>query len=153
MRLLAWNIRQGGGSRLARIADALVARDADILVLSEYRGGESATRLLAGLHALGYRYVTRVAPPPKRNGVPIAARCAFREHGSIGGGLSEPYRTMPVTSRIDVHESERVVVLQKLEAWDLPGNKSRRRCSWHRFSSISLQTANYRRHLAILDAR
>jgi hypothetical protein len=29
---------------------------------------------------------------------------------------------MPVTSRIDVHESERVVVLQKLEAWDLPGN-------------------------------
>jgi hypothetical protein len=35
MRLLAWNIRQGGGWRLARIADALVARDADILVLSE----------------------------------------------------------------------------------------------------------------------
>jgi exonuclease III len=122
MRLLAWNMRQGGGSRLARIADALVARDADILGLSEYRGGESATRLLAGLHALGYRYVIRVAPPPKRNGVPIAARCAFREHGSIGSGLPEPYRTMPVTSRIDVYESERVVVLQKLEAWDLPGN-------------------------------
>ena len=60
-------------------------------VLSEYRGGKSATRLLAGLHALGYRYVTRVAPPPKRNGVPIAARCAFREHGSMGSGLPEPY--------------------------------------------------------------
>jgi hypothetical protein len=39
VRLLAWNIRQGGGSRLSRIADALAHRDADILVLSEYRAG------------------------------------------------------------------------------------------------------------------
>jgi endonuclease/exonuclease/phosphatase family metal-dependent hydrolase len=45
MRLLAWNIRQGGGSRLGRIADALARHEADILVLSEYRGGESAARL------------------------------------------------------------------------------------------------------------
>jgi len=33
--LLAWSIRQGGGSRLARIADALARQDADILVLSD----------------------------------------------------------------------------------------------------------------------
>ena len=32
MRLLAWNIRQGGGSRLPRIADALARHEADILV-------------------------------------------------------------------------------------------------------------------------
>ena len=30
--------------------------------------------------------------------------------------------TMPVVSRIDVHESERVVVLQQFEAWHLPDN-------------------------------
>jgi hypothetical protein len=53
MRLLAWNIRQGGGSRLLRIADALKRHDADIVVLSEYRGGPSAPRLVAALHALG----------------------------------------------------------------------------------------------------
>jgi len=92
MRLLAWNIRQGGGSRLARIADALARRDADILVLSEYRGGESAVRLRARLDALGYRYVTKLTRPPSRNGVLIAARCSFREHGSVGSGLPEPYR-------------------------------------------------------------
>jgi exonuclease III len=96
MRLLAWNILQGGGSRLARIADALAHRDADILVLSEYRGGESAVRLLAGLDALGYRYVTQLTPPPSRNGVLIAARCAFREHGSVGRRLPEPYRMVSV---------------------------------------------------------
>jgi len=39
MRLLAWNIRQGGGSRLPRIAEALKRHDADIVILSEYRGG------------------------------------------------------------------------------------------------------------------
>jgi hypothetical protein len=92
MLLLAWNIRQGGGSRLARIADALARQDADILVLSEYRGGEAATRLLAAMDTLGYRHVTKLAPPPNRNGVLIASRCAFREHGAIGYGLPEPYR-------------------------------------------------------------
>ena len=96
MRLLAWNIRQGGGSRLARIADALARHDADIVVLSEYRGGDSATRLFAALDRLGYRHVTQLAPPPSRNGVLIAARCAFHEHGAIGSGLPEPYRMVRV---------------------------------------------------------
>jgi len=43
-RLLAWNIGQGGGARLTRIADALARQDADILVLSEYRGGDAPAR-------------------------------------------------------------------------------------------------------------
>jgi exodeoxyribonuclease III len=96
MRLLAWNIRQGGGSRLARIADALEHHQADILVLSEYRGSPSAMRLLAELDALGYRYTTTLVPPPGRTGVLIAARCAFCEHGTVGAGLDEPYRMVSV---------------------------------------------------------
>jgi exonuclease III len=91
-RLLAWNIRQGGGSRLARIAEALMRQDADILILSEYRGGASATRLLAALARLGYRHLTTPAPPPSRTGVLIAARCRFQEHRTIGNALPEPYR-------------------------------------------------------------
>jgi exonuclease III len=90
MRLLAWNIRQGGGSRLARIADALAHHEADILVLSEYRGGEAAARLRATLKVLGYRHATAFAPPPSRSGVLIAARCAFCDHGEGDGGLPEP---------------------------------------------------------------
>jgi exodeoxyribonuclease-3 len=96
MRLLAWNIRQGGGSRLARIADALARHEADILVLSEYRGGEAAGRLRAALALLGYRYATAIDPPPGRSGVLIAARCAFRDHGPVGFGLPEPYRMVGV---------------------------------------------------------
>ncbi len=96
MRLLAWNIRQGGGSRLARITSALEHHEADILVLSEFRGGQSAARLLAALDALGYRYATTLMPPPGRTGVLIAARCPFREHGMVGIGVPEPYRMVSV---------------------------------------------------------
>jgi hypothetical protein len=42
MRLLAWNIRQGGGSRLTGIMAAISRHDADVLILSEYRGGDSS---------------------------------------------------------------------------------------------------------------
>jgi exonuclease III len=96
VRLLAWNIRQGGGSRLGRIADALRHHNADVVVLSEYRGGDSATRLAAALDMLGYRHMTTLAPPPRRNGVLIAARCAFREHGAVARDLPEPYRMVKV---------------------------------------------------------
>jgi exonuclease III len=95
MWLLAWNIRQGGGSRLTRIAAALEHHQADILVLSEYRGGQSAIRLLAALDTLGYRYATTLMPPPGRCGVLIAARCPFREDALVGG-LPEPYRMASV---------------------------------------------------------
>jgi exodeoxyribonuclease-3 len=96
MRLLAWNIRQGGGSRVPRIADALARHEADILILSEYRGGEAAGRLRAALAHLGYRFATAVAPPPGRSGVLIAARCAFLDDGAVGVGLPEPYRMVAV---------------------------------------------------------
>jgi len=96
MRLLAWNIRQGGGSRLPKIAEALKRHDAEIVVLSEYRGGPSAPRLCGTLHSLGYRHATTVLPPPGRNGVLVAARHPFRKHGTVGVGLPEPYRMVSV---------------------------------------------------------
>ena len=96
MRLLAWNIRQGGGSRLPRIADALKRHDADIVVLSEYRGGPSAPRLCAALHALGYSHATTLVRPPSCNGVLVAARRPFRGHGVVDMRLPEPYRMVSV---------------------------------------------------------
>lgn len=92
MRLVAWNIRQGGGSKLARIAEALSSHDTDILVLSEYRGGEAGLRLVEALRRLGYRHVSGPVPPPGSNGVLIAARRRFDAHGPICADLPEPYK-------------------------------------------------------------
>jgi exodeoxyribonuclease-3 len=96
LRLLAWNIRQGGGSRLVGIMAAIARHDADVLVLSEYRGGDSALRLRAALAGIGYRTVTELAPPPQRVGVLIAARRRFFEHGALCVSVEEPYRLVDV---------------------------------------------------------
>ena len=96
LRLLAWNIRQGGGTRLPAITEALARHDADILILSEYRGGPSGDRLRLALAALGYRHATGVTPPAGRNGVLIAARQPFDEHGAVCAVLPEPYRMVQI---------------------------------------------------------
>jgi exodeoxyribonuclease-3 len=92
LRLLAWNIRQGGGSRLPAIAAALARHEADVLVISEYRGGDSAERLRAALAGLGYAHMTALTPPPGRNGVLIAARQPFDDGGPLSEVLPEPCR-------------------------------------------------------------
>ena len=81
---------------MPRIADALKRHDADIVVLSEYRGRPSATRLCTALHALGYRYATTLVPPPRCNGVLVAARRPFLGHRAVDVGLPEPYRMVSV---------------------------------------------------------
>ena len=57
---------------------------------------EERLPLCAALHALGYQHATTLVPPPSRNGVLIAARCPFREHGAVDMGLPEPYRMISV---------------------------------------------------------
>ena len=52
MKLLSWNIQHGGGARLARIADAIIAHDPDVIALSEYRTKPGAP-LCAALAARG----------------------------------------------------------------------------------------------------
>ena len=101
MRLVAWYIRQGGGSRLPRIAEALKRHNADIVVLSEYRGGSSALRLCAALHALGYRHATTLVPPYGCSGVLVAVWRTLREHGVVDVGVPEPYQPLaPAPSTI-----------------------------------------------------
>jgi exonuclease III len=94
-RLLVWNIRHGGGSRLRGIVAALARHDADVLVLCEYRRRTGA-ELRAMLAGLGYRHATATEPPPGRNGVLIAARRPLRERGPLSRRVEEPYRMLDV---------------------------------------------------------
>lgn len=56
LKILSWNIRQGGGSRLSGIVNHLAKEKADIVVLSEFRNGDTGTRLRNALMKIGYRH-------------------------------------------------------------------------------------------------
>jgi exonuclease III len=96
VRLFAWNIRQGGGTRLAAIIEAILTHDADVLVLSEYRGGDAARRLKEALARAGYPHLTTPVPPPGKTGVLVATRRRFRAHATLDDALPEPYRLVHV---------------------------------------------------------
>lgn len=78
MRILAWNIRHGGGARrLPEIALAILEHRPDWVVLSEYRprmGGQ----LRGVLADHGLRHQACTDPPAGVNGVLIASRWAVR---------------------------------------------------------------------------
>jgi exodeoxyribonuclease III len=97
LRLLTWNIRAGGGTRLARIAAALALHAADVLVLTEYRSGAAGVGLRALLRDMGYVWLSLVEPPGISNGVLIAAR---RKPGSVAHvceHVPEPWRMLTMT--------------------------------------------------------
>ena len=96
LRVLTWNIRAGGGARVARIAAALAPHEADVLVLTEYRDGPAAPLLRAELMRLGYGWMSAHTPPRGRNGVLIAARRPLREIGPLSTSVPEPWRMLDV---------------------------------------------------------
>jgi exonuclease III len=87
MKILTWNIRHGGGKRLPRVAAAVRAHDADVVVLTEYQPGPGAP-LVEALRASGYD-VESTTPAHRANGVLIAARVPIRRPPeSLAGSAS-----------------------------------------------------------------
>ena len=80
MRIVAWNIRAGGGARIDSIADHLRRWRPDIAVLSEFRGTAPSTTLATGLAAHGLIHqrstVSRAHPPA--NALLVASRFRLR---------------------------------------------------------------------------
>jgi exonuclease III len=74
MQLLALNIRQGGGTRIAAIADYLVEQNCNALVISEFRRNASGDQLLARLRQAGYSYFHYNDTEPKQNTVMVATK-------------------------------------------------------------------------------
>jgi exodeoxyribonuclease-3 len=97
MRLVTWNIRAGGGTRLPRIAEAIAVHQADVLVLTEYRSGEAGQRLRMVLRDQGYVWLSPVEPPGIRNGVLIATRSKPASIAHVTEHVPEPWRMLTVT--------------------------------------------------------
>ena len=93
MRIVAWNIRAGGGRRVDAIARQLARWEPDAVALSEFRMTPPGQALRAALAANGLRYQLTTADrsEPSRNALLVAARWPLRRM-RLRGGPSEPCR-------------------------------------------------------------
>jgi exonuclease III len=80
MRVVAWNIRAGGGGRAAAIGRQLVRWAPDVVVLSEFRATPPSRALAAVLAARGWPHqlTTADVSSPGINALLIAARWPLR---------------------------------------------------------------------------
>ena len=79
-RIVAWNIRAGGGYRAEALTAALRRFNADIVALSEFRATAPSGIVARRLSALGLRYqlTTALAAEPSLNGLLLASRWPLR---------------------------------------------------------------------------
>jgi len=74
MRILSWNILQGGGKRAVEIADVIVDTKADIVLLQEFRNGSGAPPILEALESMGLDQMHKADSAARKNTVMIASR-------------------------------------------------------------------------------
>jgi exonuclease III len=76
MRVVAWNIRAGGGVRIAAIADQLSRWSPDVVALSEFRGTAPSVELARALGERGLSHQLCTASPglPRVNSLLVASR-------------------------------------------------------------------------------
>lgn len=82
-RLIAWNIRAGGGKRAELIGEALAQMSPDVVVLSEFRSGVPSQRVASALTKAGLPYQLNALTEVKANtnAVMIASRGPLKRIG------------------------------------------------------------------------
>src|SRR5207245_5144481 len=80
VRVVAWNIRAGGGVRADAIARQLARWQADVVALSEFRATPPSARLAARLAACGLAHQLATCDPRTmtRNALLVASRWPLR---------------------------------------------------------------------------
>ena len=94
VRVMSWNIRQGGGGRQDRIVAVVRALAPDLVVLTEYRTNPG---LRAALAEAGWGHQHAAECPPKVNSTLVAARSPVTA-GELTGVGSVEHRWLHVVS-------------------------------------------------------
>jgi len=95
LKLLSWNILQGGGKRAAGIAAQIEKIQPDIVTLQEFRHGKAAPVIFDALNNLSLKHQYSVAAPTAKNTVMLAANRPFE---------TKPWAT-DLDERLCVHAS------------------------------------------------
>ena len=77
MKVLSWNIRQGGGRRLEAIVAAIKYHAPDVVVINEFRA-RSGPPLVGALNQIGLRWAIHNEPAGLGYGILVAARVPLR---------------------------------------------------------------------------
>lgn len=89
IKIIAWNIQQGGGSRVLEIVDALVQSKATIICLNEFKNNDKGLKIRTSLLKAGYLHQQVSGAHSNENSVLTASKMAFG--GSIFSTPSESY--------------------------------------------------------------
>ena len=98
MRIVAWNIRAGGGVRIGRIARQLARWEPDVVALSEFRATAPSLALAVALARQGLSHQLTTADPTRggTNALLVAARRPLRRL-SLRAAPREPGRWLLAT--------------------------------------------------------
>ncbi len=77
LNLLTWNIRQGGGSRISKIKQAIREMPAHIIALNEWRNNRAGVEIRSELLRLGFLHQHTSSAQGKLNTVFLASRFSF----------------------------------------------------------------------------
>jgi len=96
-RVLAWNIRAGGGRRAAALVPAMLELAPDAIILSEFRGTAPSQQIAHALRSSGFTHQRTTASPkyPRRNSLLITTRTPMRRV-SLSHAPAEPGRWLLV---------------------------------------------------------
>lgn len=87
MKIANWNIRHGGGKRIKDILTTLAShKDADVVVLTEFRANGNEEKLEDFFHNSGFQQVVHPPVEPKRNSVLLASKQkgGWQVHSELG---------------------------------------------------------------------
>jgi exodeoxyribonuclease-3 len=89
LRVVALNIRHGGGQRIAAILEWLGEIGADLLILSEWRANGSGKQLCAAFEEDGFRTNCGIGTLPHANGLLVASRRSFESERVTPAGADK----------------------------------------------------------------
>ena len=122
-RLIAWNIRAGGGVRCERISDAILGLGPDAVILSEFRSTPPSQQIADTLGRAGLHHQSTTLPevPRGRNALLLASR--------------EPLRRVPLKDPPRESGRWRIVRLQRsrivLGGMHVPNQHTGRKPHYH----------------------
>ncbi len=96
LKIISWNIRQGGGRRILPIVRKLAQENPAIIVLSEYRNNSSGIKIRSELLKQGYRHQYVSGASANENSVLVASKMEGENRLLKGIDASFPHNMVAI---------------------------------------------------------